>query len=188
MLEAIFGDDLPAKPKSDRGVEEFLHGLRKIVDDPDEAAVDGSVRGKWGGGGNIERKAQVEQASIEAVKEHYKNFTVATVEKDNVGWDLEVTPADGGEVICLEIKGLFGSELKVGMTPNEYRAFAKHRDGKNPHYRLCVVTNALSDQPLLRVFRYESSAGAWCDEVLDELCALVVEPRQSALISLTVTG
>jgi Domain of unknown function (DUF3883) len=80
------------------------------------------VRGKWGGGSDIERKAKVEQAAIEEVKKYYKEYTVETVEKDNVGWDLEAKPIKGGGVICLEVKGLFGSELKVGLTPKEYRA------------------------------------------------------------------
>jgi hypothetical protein len=120
---------------------DYVHSLMTTA----KAPAKRGGRGKWGVGSDIERKARVEQAAIEAVRNHFKTYTVETVEKDNFGWDLEATPIEGGKTICLEVKGLFGIALKVGMTPNEYRALVKHRDGKKPEYRLCVVTNALSD-------------------------------------------
>jgi hypothetical protein len=38
---------------------------------------------------DIERKAEVERAAINAVKKHYHEYNIKSVEKDNVGWDLE---------------------------------------------------------------------------------------------------
>jgi hypothetical protein len=55
------------------------------------------------------------------------DYIIKNVEKDNVGWDLEAKPEIDGVSLCLEVKGLFGSELKVGLTPNEYRILIKHR-------------------------------------------------------------
>jgi hypothetical protein len=42
----------------------------------------------------------------------------------------------------------------VGLTPNEYRALVKHIEAKKAHYRLCVVTNSLSDKLTLAILRY----------------------------------
>jgi hypothetical protein len=172
--------------QADPAIKKFVRVLRAFIDGHAEDIPKREVRGQWGGGSDIERKAQVEQAAIEAVRKHYKNHKVCTVEKDNVGWDLEAQPMDGGEVICLEVKGLFGSELKVGVTPNEYRALVRHRNGKKPHYRICVVTNALSDNPTLRIFRYESGVSAWFDDILSRPSALVIDPLESAIISLAL--
>jgi len=171
--------------KSQPAIKEFVRGLRAIIDGNGEGISSSRrSRGKWGGGSDIDRKAQVEQAAIEAVKKHYREYTVKTVEKDNVGWDLEAEPTDGGEKICLEVKGLFGSELRVGVTPNEYCALVKHIEGKKPHYRFCVVTNALSDEPILRIFCYKVRAGAWFDDILGRSSTLIVNPLESAIISL----
>jgi hypothetical protein len=173
--------------QSDPAIRKFVRGVRAFIDGYGEDTPTRGARGNWGGGSDIERKAKVEQAAIEAVKKHYKEYAVKTVEEDNVGWDLEVKPTDGGRVICLEVKGLFGSQLKVGVTPNEYRALVKHREGTKPHYRLCVVTNALSDDPTLRIFRYEAGDRAWFDEMSERPCALIVDPLESAIISLSGT-
>jgi hypothetical protein len=170
--------------KSDPAIKKFVRGLRAIIDGKGEGTSKRGAKGKWGGSPDIERKAQVEQAAIEAVKKHYEQYTVKSVEKDNVGWDLEAKPVHGKNTICLEVKGLFGSEVKVGVTPNEYRTIVKHMEGEKPHYRLCVVTNALSDDPMLRIFRYDIGSSAWFDDILDRPAALSVDPLLSAIISL----
>jgi Domain of unknown function (DUF3883) len=61
------------------------------------------------------------------------------VEKDNLGWDLEAR-REGEKVLHLEVKGLLGNELQVGLTPREYRAFKAHAESTMANYRLCVVT------------------------------------------------
>ena len=70
------------------------------------------------------------------------------------------------------------------MKPKEYDAVVKNREGNKPSYRLCVVTNALSDEPMLRIFRYAIGAGAWFDDILDRPAALIIDPLESAIISL----
>jgi hypothetical protein len=171
--------------QSDPAIKKFIRGLRLFIDGNAEDSPKRRANGKWGGGSNIERKAQVEQAAIEAVIIQYKGYIVQTVEKDNVGWDLEVTSQKGGEAICLEVKGLFGSGFKVGLTPNEYRVLMQHMDGKKPHYRLCVVTSCLYDKPKLTILRYKINAAAWFDDISERPSALKIDPIESAIISLT---
>jgi hypothetical protein len=149
--------------QSDPAIKEFVRGLREFIDARGEYVPKPSVKSKWGGGSDIERKAKVEQAAIGEVKKHYHEYIVTSVEEENVGWDLEAKSRNGGEAFCLEVKGLFGSELKVGLTPNEYRALVRHKEGEKSYYRLCVVTEALSDKPVLRIFRYEMSDNKWFD-------------------------
>jgi hypothetical protein len=90
---------------------------------------------------------QMEKATILKVREHFAGYRVESVEDDNLGWDLKARPKGAGTALRLEVKGLFGSELKVGLTPREYRALQKHVDGSMPQYRLCVVAGALSASP-----------------------------------------
>lgn len=171
--------------QSHPAIKEFVRGLRAIIDCQDEGISTGGGKGKWGGNSDIERKAQVEQVAIREVKKYYeKNYTVETKEKDNVGWDLEANPKYGGNIICLEVKGLFGSKLRVGVTPNEYRAIVKHIEGKKPDYRFCVVTNTLSDKPILTIFRYEPRIRTWFDDILNKPTTLTIEPLESAIIYL----
>ncbi|MCA8831903.1 protein NO VEIN domain-containing protein [Hymenobacter pini] len=107
------------------------------------------------------KRIAVEQAAITCVWQHYTQlgYNLASVEKDNVGWDLEAT-ADRLHLL-LEVKGLSESQLEVELTPNEYSAF--NNPGKRPRYRLCVVTQALT-QPKLHVFSCDLASNQWLDE------------------------
>jgi hypothetical protein len=73
--------------------------------------------------------------------------------------------------------------LKVGLTPREYRAFVEHIEGNKEHYRLCVVTEALSE-PVLRIFRYDMSGDKWFDDVSGKASALEFERLEAAIIFL----
>ena len=55
-----------------------------------------------------EKKAQVEKAAIKTTTRHFENigYTVKSVEKDNVGWDLEATKKK--RTLLIEVKGLSG--------------------------------------------------------------------------------
>lgn len=101
-------------------------------------------------------RQRVEQAAVEATTAHFAGlgYLVDSVEKDNVGWDLDAVL--GRRELRLEVKGLSGAALVVDLTPNEYRAMKEYRDS----YRLCVVTNALT-APCLEVFAYSPEAGRW---------------------------
>lgn len=91
---------------------------------------------------NIDHKLLVEKNAVEAVKAYYEQlgFTVVSVEKDNVGWDLEASSPAGTEYL-IEVKGLAGVDISVQLTPNEYRALKQeHRK-----YILAICTDSLNE-------------------------------------------
>lgn len=123
-----------------------------------------------------ERKAQIEQSAIALCREHFEQlgYIVESVEKDNLGWDLEAV--SGKTLLRVEVKGLSGSVFSVELTPNEFKAFAEQADA----YRLAVVTKAL-ESPELFICRYSKERESW---VVDDKAnkSLHIETRQSASI------
>lgn len=106
------------------------------------------------------KKAQIEKSAIELVTVHYEamGYAVNSVEKDNVGWDLEASK--DSITLLLEVKGLSGSETIAELTPNEYKQMSGYRKSD---YRLCIVTSALSD-PYLKVFSLNHVTEKWDSE------------------------
>jgi len=103
-----------------------------------------------------DHNAKVEKAAIATVRDYYeKNFyIVESVEKDNVGWDLEAI--SGKVMLRIEVKGLSGSIANAQLSPNEYDAFAQNLN----NYRLAIVTKAL-DSPRLLICRYSDEHSNW---------------------------
>ncbi len=125
-----------------------------------------------------ERKARVEKAAVRCCCDHFEKlgYVVTSVEKDNVGWDLE---AQLGKLkLRIEVKGLSEKRFAVEMTPNEYLAFSKQHE----FYRLAVVVNALTD-PSLSICRFSREQGEWVAEGSSEGC-LRIMTKMSATISL----
>lgn len=127
-----------------------------------------------------EHNAKVEKAAISAVRDYYEknSYVVESVEKDNVGWDLEAV--SGKVVLRVEVKGLSGSVANAQLSPNEYDAFAKNSSG----YRLAIVTEAL-DSPRLIICRYSDERSNW---VVDGNvnCVIDIETRQSATVQVRI--
>ena len=123
-----------------------------------------------------ERKAEIERTAIRICCEHFENlgYLVKSVEKDNLGWDLEAS--SGKTVLRIEVKGLSGSAFYIELTPNEYRAFSEQSEA----YRLAVVTSALGN-PVLSVCRYSTEQKNW---VVDGHIAkfLKIQTKQSASV------
>ena len=127
-----------------------------------------------------EKNAQVEKAAINTTTRHFENigYTVKSVEKDNVGWDLEATK--GKRKLLIEVKGLSGEALSVELTPNEYHCLDKKED----EYRLCVVSTALTN-PDLYICRYSEKKRKWI--VKDHKTATIeIKPRKSASININL--
>jgi hypothetical protein len=101
-------------------------------------------------------RQRVEEAAVCATEEYFSGlrYQVDSVEADNIGWDLNAVL--GPRHLRLEVKGLSGPQLVIDLTPNEYGAMQRYRDS----YRLCVVTNALTE-PCLIIFAYSEESGAW---------------------------
>lgn len=141
-----------------------------------------SMKGKWGGNSDPERKAAVEIAATTLVKKYYVGYRIKSVEDENLGWDLEALKR-GNEPLCLEVKGLHGTTLQVGLTPREYCALASHIEGEMDNYRLCVVTEALSKDPKLAIFRH--TQGGWMNEYSGRPISPTITPVEAAIVSLT---
>lgn len=143
--------------------------------------IGGGVIGKRRGGVPRQqdplKKAKVEKAAIELVTAHYEamGYIVNSVERDNVGWDLEAS--ESGITLLLEVKGLSGSEAIAELTPNEYKQMSSNRKSD---YRLCIVTSALST-PCLNVFSFNHVSGKWASET--DAAVLSFKEKISAVVS-----
>lgn len=122
-----------------------------------------------------QKRIEVERRAVDIVVEHYEKlgYEVNSVERDNVGWDLNAT--NGDIHLKLEVKGLSGGEIATELTPNEYF----HLKNEKGNYRLCIVFNALT-APNLMIFSYFIEANQWTDE---QGHILKFEERMSARLS-----
>ena len=110
-----------------------------------------------------ELRKRIELAAVRHATAYYRSKAggsqvVDSVEKDGVGWDLNVT-APTGAVLKVEVKGLSGRNLVVELTPNE---FAKMRStAHRAQYIIYVVAEALTSEARSHIFRHnaETSKG-----------------------------
>lgn len=157
------------KPESKPILNEVLSLVRS-------GKVKSAIGKKNNGKQDQDRKARIEKAAIKYCAKHFESigYNIESVEKDNVGWDLEAI--SGSTKLNIEVKGLSGKEFSVELTPNEYRAFSE----LSATYRLVVVTNAL-DTPFLYVCRYSEEYSDW---VIDDKSgrSLEIEIKKSASI------
>jgi hypothetical protein len=107
---------------------------------------------------------------------------VTNVDDQNLGWDLEAA-RKGEPTLRLEVKGLSGTDVKVGLTPREYRAMMKHKSGQMDNYRLCVVTSALT-KPALIIFCYDRLNQRWWDDRTGTMIKPRIDVLEAAIVSL----
>ena len=121
---------------------------------------------------NAFKKQQVETSAIETTIKYFEalDYIVISKEKDNIGWDLEATNIN--ETLLLEVKGLSGNISSIELTPNEY----KNLKDKKKHYKLCIVTNALTT-PKLEVFSFNIGSNIWTNTLCE---TLLIEERIGA--------
>ena len=126
---------------------------------------------------NHDHRVKVDKSAIDCVWSYYEKlgYSVYSVEKDNVGWDLQARLVK--KVLLIEVKGLSGSEMKCQLTPNEYSNFLSNL----PNYRLAIVTEALSNITL-NIFRYSPESEAWINEFNKEM-RLCIEEKISSIIT-----
>lgn len=110
------------------------------------------------------RRQKVEKKAVERTKRHFEKlgYTVHSVERDNVGWDMEAVLND--KLLRLEVKGLSHKELLIELTPNEYKKMKEYKYS----YRICVVTNILT-QASLSVFSFSRENARWEDDQGNQL-------------------
>ena len=111
-----------------------------------------------------QEKKRVEKKAVKMVTKHYEElgYTVVSVEKDNIGWDLNAY--NGDESLKLEVKGRSSDEVDVMITRNEYQNMKRYK--KN--YRLCVITSALTS-PELSIFYWNGKLKKWVNEKDDSI-------------------
>jgi len=121
-----------------------------------------------------EKRILIEKTAIKIVTTHFQElgYSVTSVEKDNVGWDLEASVAT--KKLRIEVKGLSGKNSLAELTPNEYY----HFNMEEPDYRLCIVRSAL-ENPVLSVYSYSTDYMKWLDQ---DLKTLEVEILESARV------
>jgi hypothetical protein len=161
---------------ADKGIDpKWLAKVRALLNNKNSPAPKGSKRSVP----DQARKLLVEKTAVELVWKHFKSqgYEIKSVEKDNLGWDLEGT--SGAVTLNIEVKGLSGEALTIELTPNEYKEFNKKKLG----YRLCVVTNCL-DRPRLFVFRFNLPSESWVNGLSDEAESLKITERVGASVSL----
>jgi len=109
---------------------------------------------------DIEKRLACERAAVKAVGEWYeaKGFIVRSVEKENIGWDLEAD-LPGAQLLRIEVKGASGPIVGAELTPNEYAAVKTYRDS----YRLCLVSHALTARKL-KISHFRYSGDYWTDQ------------------------
>lgn len=118
--------------------------------------------GGWRTSPDSAHNAAVEAAAVAFVRERLGKLKKDR-QKDNCGWDLEFRR--GGRTLCVEIKGISGSEIDVELTPNEYKVMKQAMTGSfdEGDYRLAVVCNALTSTPKLFLFAHESGMNWVCE-------------------------
>lgn len=123
---------------------------------------------------NVEARKEVETEAVNFVIKNYKKlgYAVISVEKDNLGWDLEARKER--ELLHIEVKGLAGEEVSVRLTPNEYSKMK----ALDYSYRLCVVTCALTN-PLLYTFMFVNNN--WSCEINGEVHHLDFDESVAAI-------
>lgn len=107
-----------------------------------------------------ELRKKIELAAVRHATEFYKSVeggsrTVHSVERDGVGWDLNVT-APTGEVLKVEVKGLSGSEITVELTPNEYMKMLS--PAIRTDYVVYIVTEADTSRANSHIFLHDKAS------------------------------
>lgn len=88
---------------------------------------------------NENKRKKTEKYAITYTTDYYKKngYSVKSVEKQNLGWDLEITK--NKETFFIEVKGIVKNFRSVFLSQNEY---SKFKSKKN--YKICIISNCSS--------------------------------------------
>jgi hypothetical protein len=151
----LVGPEVGRNPGKDRVLtllEARLTKLRdKAVHNPTEAVVPDpelDPADPLKGFGTPEHRKKVERAAERAVIAYYKTkgFNHSDRTKESCGYDFLFWK--GAKSLHVEVKGTSGENAGFFLTHNEHAAGYK----RNPAWRLAMVTNALSDAPVVEIF------------------------------------
>lgn len=155
----------------------WVHNLRRYVGHGVVEATPKPQIQKTRRAVDVDSKGRVEISAVKTVVSHFCNlgFSVTSRENEKVGWDLDARA--GSVFLRLEVKGLSGNKSVVEVTPKEYEAMQKFRSS----YRVCIVTEALSAKPKLKICSYDKRYDSW---VGPDLQRMNVDERVAARLSL----
>lgn len=171
------------------GTDAFRNSVRlylnegRVISNPKPKGTRGSARQT-----DPELRKKIELAAVRHATSFYEskaggNRTVESVEKDGVGWDLNVT-APNGEILKVEVKGLTGSAVVVELTPNEFEQMQsiEHRQD----YIIYIVTDAGTEKAVSHVF-YHDKENSSRDNLVwaaGDGRVLEIQPRTGARLSI----
>lgn len=126
----------------------YLQGWDSIFDelptDPAEQAIDVGARDLTAGQGFAIDPQAVEKVGMDTVTDHFDaSWEVRHVDLEKCGWDITATRGDTR--LCIEVKATTGWAPTVFVTANEL-----DKAHTNPDWVMAVVTQAGTDEPLLR--------------------------------------
>ena len=134
-----------------------------------------------------ELRKKIELAAVRHATDFYVSVEggsqiVDSVEKDGVGWDLNVT-APTGAVLKVEVKGLSGRDIVVELTPNEYKQMLS-LDNRTD-YVVYIVTQAGTPQAKRHIFVHDKdmSKGKSLAWVTSDGRLLKIQERVAARLS-----
>jgi hypothetical protein len=151
------------------------HADDKSPSDDDQRTSSNRRRG-WSTLPDAAHNAAVEDAAIACVRQYFGRPSNDR-QKDNCGWDLEF--GVNGRTLCVEVKGLSGTEIGIELTPNEFEAMKRAMNGtfEEGDYRLAVVCEALTHTPQLFLFVHDKGMDWRCEYTQRRITAI---PRTAA--------
>ncbi|MDW9464053.1 DUF3883 domain-containing protein [Sinorhizobium meliloti] len=174
-------------PKPGSPALKLLNSILKNIDlgrtstDRRSGSKPNSNRSGWQA--DVERRRKIEEAAVVAVgsKLERLGFTIESVEKENLGYDLVATRNE--EVLHIEVKGRSGSDVSAELTVNEFACLKNYQTQRSPnaHYRIAIVTDALN-KPIINEFvMVRGQKSQWC--TLDGRLRLDFEERMAARLT-----
>lgn len=114
--------------------DEFQKKVLRYIDE----IIEGTNKG---GPTDIDKKMKIEKNAVDTVKKYYTDlkYSIRSVEKDNIGYDLIATQKEKKEELFIEVKGLSQNIINIQLTPNEYKTLKENHE----KYKVAIVTNAL---------------------------------------------
>lgn len=158
-------------------VNDYKRKLIDFIERAENGNYSSPIKGRRGHI-DTETKSKIEKIAIDTTVEFYidRGYDVATVERDNVGYDLLVSK--GAQALHVEVKGTSvgtESDVNVLLTPNEYKVSKRSKS----LYRICIVLNTLST-PELYEFCWDKEMECWFSE--QSLSSLVIAESISAYL------
>jgi hypothetical protein len=132
---------------------------------------------------DVEQRKKIEVAAIMAVgsKLEGMGYTVRSVEKNNVGYDLIAKREE--EVLHFEVKGRSGGDVCADLSANEFDCLKQYERERTPgaHYRIAIVTGALVNPVINEFALMNGQKSQWC--TLDGGWRLKFEDRTAARLT-----